>query len=112
MKDANYKIDDKALQGLYQELAFNIASCTDVYCRCDLEQLWKSDFEIFLPLTLKPDRYLRDKKTQPSILKSLIMNLLVEAVFTVGSDPEMPWASEYAPQMRKLYLALLPGTYT
>lgn len=109
-QEANYKVDDKALQGLYQELVFNIGNWADNHCIPDMKHLSDSEFTPFLSLTLVPDKYLRHKRTQPLLLKSLVMKMLVKVVFTVSSDTGMWWAGERGSEIRTIYSTLQPGT--
>jgi hypothetical protein len=110
-QEASYKIDDKALQSLYQELMFLISSWAETYCVPDMKQLPESERQSLEPLTVVLDKYVRHKRTQPILLKSLVMKLLVYVVFTVSSKEQTGfwWAGNQAGNLRSLYTAFLPG---
>lgn len=112
-QDANYKIDDKAMQGLYEELIFDVANWADNHRVSDMKQLPDSDIEVFLSLTHVPEQYMHHKRTQTYLLKSLVMQMLVEDIFTVASKKNgntgLWWAGECAPALRSIYTTLLPG---
>jgi hypothetical protein len=109
--EASYKVDDKSLEALYQELVFIVASWADSYCVPDMKQLSKSEVEPFLALTTVPGKYLRRKKTQSLLLKSLAMQMLVDDVFTVSAKNRsgLWWAGNQAQELRTMYNALMPG---
>ncbi|KAL1648300.1 hypothetical protein SLS61_006991 [Didymella pomorum] len=103
-QEASYKIDDKALQSLYQELMFLISSWAETYCVPDMKQLPESERQSLEPLTVVLDKY-------PILLKSLVMKLLVYVVFTVSSKEQTGfwWAGNQAGNLRSLYTAFLPA---
>ena len=110
-QEASYKVDDKSLEALYQELIFNVTSWADRYCVLDMNQLPESELKPFLSLTAIPSKYLGHKRTQSLLLKSLVMRILVRVIFTVSDNNEsgLWWAGKQAQELRTMYITLMPG---
>lgn len=108
-QNANHKIDDKALQALYQELVFVVGNWAENYCGADLSNLPGADLAPFSSLTGSPELYLRHKRSQPLLLRSLVMKMLVDFVLRVSPQNGLWWAGDCHEGMRSLFLALQLG---
>jgi hypothetical protein len=117
-QEASYKIDDKAIESLWQELNYRVADWADTNCVHDMRRLPEADMkpfqtaaEPYFSLTPAPQNYLRHKRTQPLLLRSLLMKMLVHDVFTVATinGGGAWWAGDQAQAMQSLYNMLIPG---
>ncbi|KAH6629647.1 hypothetical protein C7974DRAFT_190544 [Boeremia exigua] len=110
LQNANYKVDDAAILGQYQELIFDVSSWASTYCATDLNKsLSDSDVVHLRSITMAPELYLRLKRSQPLLLRSLLMKMLVDTILSVGPEQGMWWAGSCNQGMRSMYLTLQPA---
>ncbi|KAF3051882.1 hypothetical protein E8E11_011069 [Didymella keratinophila] len=105
VQDANYKVDDRALQGHFKGLLSKTERWVDTYFVIDIKRCSDAGPLQLRSVTINPDAYLRHQRTRQLLFKSLLMKMLVDHVF--NNRPW--WAGNCAKGYGSLSANLLPA---
>jgi hypothetical protein len=110
-QEANHKVDDDFLRGLYQNIVYDVAAWVATFCVSNFEHVPESELRVFNKLTPHPRKYFHVKRTRELLLQSLVMHVLVEVVLNFDGHGGLWWAGNRSAGLCLVQVAMEPGTY-
>ncbi|CAO2653529.1 Nn.00g029400.m01.CDS01 [Neocucurbitaria sp. VM-36] len=108
-QDPHEKVDDASLQGLYNELVFDVSNWAASFCRGGAMRIIDAKRPLLQSLGPAYSAYYHDETLRPFLLQSLLMRLLVREVLNFDCDGGLWWAGSLCKALRRVQTELNPA---
>lgn len=106
---SNYKVDDRTIRGLYEQLIAKIEDWVGFNCTSNVEQPKDTDLMLLRALTPIAEVYLQSNELKPLLFRSYLMWLVYQRVLCDSSDSGLLWAGSVRQDFRNMIDKLKPG---
>ena len=107
---SNYKVDDRTIRVLYEQLIAKIEDWVSFYCTSNDRQIQDVDLDLLRASTPSFEKYLQFDNLKTLLIRSCVMRLVFQRVLCDSSGSGLLWAGSVRQDFRNLIDKLKPGT--